>query len=110
MHRALELEIEPRLRDIGGFAVRRVLPWVRRRHVGPFVFLDHMGPASLAPGAGIDPTYQPRPVFSVVSLGAGDALGRAIYVHDVMLAAALRLDQKRVAPPAATFVTVPDSD
>jgi redox-sensitive bicupin YhaK (pirin superfamily) len=31
-------------RDLGGFSVRRALPQVQRRRVGPFVFLDHMGP------------------------------------------------------------------
>lgn len=43
--------IEARFQDLGGFSVRRVLPFSRagvtRRHVGPFVFLDHMGPAEL---------------------------------------------------------------
>ncbi len=36
--------IEARPRDLGGFAVSRVLPSVGRRSVGPFVFLDHMLP------------------------------------------------------------------
>ena len=40
-------------RDIGAFSVRRALPAVRRRTVGPFVFFDHMGPATLAPGLGV---------------------------------------------------------
>ena len=31
-------------RDLGGFTVRRALPSMRRRHVGPFVFVDEMGP------------------------------------------------------------------
>jgi len=51
--------IEPRRKDLGGFAVRRVLPSVRRRHVGPFVFLDHMGPTEFAAGSGID--VRPHP-------------------------------------------------
>jgi len=34
-------------RSIGSFSVRRVLPTVRRRTIGPFVFLDHMGPVKL---------------------------------------------------------------
>ena len=36
----IELLIEPRTQDLGGFTVRRLLPYVKRRHVGPFVFLD----------------------------------------------------------------------
>lgn len=43
--------IEARLHDLGGFNVRRVLPMshagLTRRHVGSFVFLDHIGPAEL---------------------------------------------------------------
>jgi hypothetical protein len=34
--------VEPRKRDLGGFAVERILPAVGRRHLGPFVFFDHM--------------------------------------------------------------------
>jgi redox-sensitive bicupin YhaK (pirin superfamily) len=56
----LETRIEPRARDIGGFGVRRVLPYVRRRHVGPFVFLDQMGPAELAAGTGVDVPPHPH--------------------------------------------------
>jgi redox-sensitive bicupin YhaK (pirin superfamily) len=40
----LDLVIEQRRRDIGGFEVGRVLPFAKRRMVGPFVFFDHMGP------------------------------------------------------------------
>lgn len=45
------LLIESRAQELGGFPIRRVLPFSRagvtRRHVGSFVFLDHMGPAEL---------------------------------------------------------------
>ncbi len=34
----------------GGFTVRRVLPSIEKRSVGPFVFLDHFGPTPLATG------------------------------------------------------------
>lgn len=44
MSEAIELMIEVRSRDLGGMHVGRVLPALRRRSVGPFVFLDHMGP------------------------------------------------------------------
>ncbi|MEO6774430.1 MAG: pirin family protein [Kofleriaceae bacterium] len=39
--------LDARPRDLGGFTVGRVLPAIGRKMVGPFVFLDHMGPASL---------------------------------------------------------------
>ena len=39
--------LTPRLHDLGGFTVARVLPNAGRRSVGPFVFFDHIGPAML---------------------------------------------------------------
>jgi redox-sensitive bicupin YhaK (pirin superfamily) len=41
--------IRPRIHDIGGFTVGRVLPTATHRSVGPFVFFDHIGPALLEP-------------------------------------------------------------
>jgi len=41
------LIIEERAADIGNFLVGRLLPFRQKRSVGPFVFLDHMGPAEL---------------------------------------------------------------
>ena len=52
--------IEPRRRDVTGLAVGRVLPVAGQRSVGPFVFLDHMGPAELSPGEGIDVPPHPH--------------------------------------------------
>ncbi|HXH03489.1 MAG TPA: pirin family protein [Candidatus Competibacteraceae bacterium] len=66
MNTAIELIIEPRARDLGGFSVRRVLPYVRRRHVGPFVFLDHMGPLRFAPGQGVD--VRPHPHIGLATV------------------------------------------
>src|SRR5438105_510159 len=48
------LVIEGRPRQIGALVVSRLLPAAKRRSVGPFVFLDHLGPADIAPGAGFD--------------------------------------------------------
>lgn len=39
--------LPPRLHDLGGFSVGRLLPHAQRRSVGPFVFFDHIGPAVL---------------------------------------------------------------
>ena len=55
----IELVIEQRRKDLGGFEVGRVLPYVKRRTVGPFVFFDHMGPVDLP--AGIPKTVDVRP-------------------------------------------------
>jgi redox-sensitive bicupin YhaK (pirin superfamily) len=39
--------IVPRLRDLGGFSVRRALPSAQRQMVGPFILLDQAGPTEL---------------------------------------------------------------
>jgi redox-sensitive bicupin YhaK (pirin superfamily) len=45
----IELVIEQRRRDLGGFEVGRVLPFAKQRMVGPFIFFDRMGPVDFAP-------------------------------------------------------------
>jgi redox-sensitive bicupin YhaK (pirin superfamily) len=57
---SIELIVEPRLRHLGGFSVRRVLPTPRRRTIGPFVFLDHLGPTVFPPGEGVDVLPHPH--------------------------------------------------
>lgn len=63
---SIELVIVGRPRDLGGFAVRRSLPSMQRRLVGPFIFLDHMGPTELAPGVGID--VRPHPHIGLATV------------------------------------------
>ncbi len=47
----IELLIQGRSHELApGFAVRRVLPSIKRRMVGPFIFLDHFGPMTVPPG------------------------------------------------------------
>lgn len=58
--------IEPRARDLGGFAVRRILPAGGLQMVGPFIFLDHIGPAEFAPGSGID--VRPHPHIGLATV------------------------------------------
>lgn len=78
MSEMVEMLIQPRKQDLGdGFVVRRVLPFAKRRHVGPFVFLDHMGPAQFAPGQGLD--VRPHPhigLATVTYLFSGEILHR----------------------------------
>lgn len=50
----LELIINARSRDLGGIAIRRLLPFYARRMVGPWIFFDHIGPVDFPPGAGMD--------------------------------------------------------
>lgn len=73
----VELIIEPKTRDIGDFDVRRVLPSGKRQMVGPFIFFDHMGPADLPPGKGMD--VRPHPhigLATVTYLYTGSILHR----------------------------------
>jgi redox-sensitive bicupin YhaK (pirin superfamily) len=65
--RAIDLVIEGRPRSVGTITVARLLPSPRRRMVGPFSFLDHMGPVSLAPGAGFDVRPHPHIGLSTVT-------------------------------------------
>lgn len=63
---ALELVIESRPRDLGGFTVRRTLPHVRRRLVGPWIFFDHMGPSEFPAGPGIE--VLPHPHINIATV------------------------------------------
>jgi redox-sensitive bicupin YhaK (pirin superfamily) len=60
------LVVEPVSRDLGGFSVRRILPSAKRRTVGPFVFLDHMGPTIMRAGEGMD--VRPHPHIGLATL------------------------------------------
>ena len=75
---ALEVVVAPTSHDLGdNFTVRRVLPSRQRRMVGPFVFLDEMGPHVFAPGKGLD--VRPHPhigLATVTYLFSGEILHR----------------------------------
>lgn len=58
--------IAPRVHDLGGFQVRRAVPSIQARSVGPFVFVDHMGPAVFEPGLGID--VRPHPHIGLATV------------------------------------------
>ncbi|MGB5739664.1 MAG: pirin family protein [Woeseia sp.] len=62
----IELLIEPKPRDLGGFTVRRTLPSPERRMVGPFIFFDHIGPAEFPPGKGIQ--VRPHPHIGLATI------------------------------------------
>ncbi|MBW7469823.1 pirin family protein [Marinobacter sp. F4218] len=74
---AIELLIEPKEKDLGGFSVRRVLPTKERQMVGPWIFFDHMGPARFPAGDGIN--VRPHPhinLATVTYLFEGELLHR----------------------------------
>jgi redox-sensitive bicupin YhaK (pirin superfamily) len=71
--------IDQRRRDLGGFEVGRVLPFTRRHMVGPFIFFDHIGPVTFAPGIPKSVDVRPHPhigLATVTYLFAGQIMHR----------------------------------
>ena len=63
----VEVVVVPRPHDLGDkFEVRRALPSQARRMVGPFVFLDQMGPHTFAAGKGLD--VRPHPHIGLATV------------------------------------------
>ena len=56
----IQMIIEERPAFIGSFTVGRLLPFRQKRSVGPFVFIDHMGPVKLPAGANLDVLPHPH--------------------------------------------------
>ncbi|MGH6627518.1 MAG: pirin family protein [Burkholderiaceae bacterium] len=64
---SVELQLTGHRKDLGGgFVVSRVLPAARRQAVGPFLFFDHFGPVTVAPGAGHD--VRPHPHIGLATV------------------------------------------
>jgi redox-sensitive bicupin YhaK (pirin superfamily) len=63
---AIETIIVPRLRDIGAFVVKRALPAGARQMVGPFIFLDHFGPAEMISSEKFD--VRPHPHIGLATV------------------------------------------
>jgi redox-sensitive bicupin YhaK (pirin superfamily) len=64
---AVDMAIVPRSGDIGGYEVRRALPFRNRRMVGPFIFWDQMGPGAFLSGGGLDVLPHPHIGLSTVT-------------------------------------------
>ena len=64
----IQLVIDQRRRDLGGFEVGRVLPHHGGRMVGPFIFFDHMGPADFQAGFPRDVDVRPHPHIGLSTL------------------------------------------
>lgn len=75
--------IAPKVHDLDGFQVRRAVPTLQARSIGPFVFVDQMGPAVFEPGRGID--VRPHPhigLATVTFLWAGTITHRDTLGYD----------------------------
>lgn len=55
-----DLIVPERSRDIGDFIVGRLLPFRKKRMVGPFIFIDHMGPTEMGDGKFMDVDQHPH--------------------------------------------------
>ncbi len=80
------LIIEEKAADIGNFLVGRLLPFREKRSVGPFVFIDHMGPAELSGYKNLDVAAHPHIGLSTLtyllegSIFHRDSIGSAIEI------------------------------
>jgi hypothetical protein len=64
----IELQLTGHHKDLGGgFVVRRLLPAMKRKSVGPFIFFDHFGPVNVEPSAGHDVRPHPHIGLATVS-------------------------------------------
>ncbi|WP_020571735.1 pirin family protein [Neolewinella persica] len=54
------LLVNERQADLGNFIVGRLLPFREKRQVGPFTFIDHMGPSTVGPGKYVDVDQHPH--------------------------------------------------
>ena len=75
----IERLITQRRRNIGSFEVGRVLPFPKRRMVGPFIFFDHLGPVDLPKGLAREADVLPHPhigLSTVTYLFAGEIIHR----------------------------------
>lgn len=69
------LIIEERSRDIGDFLVGRLIPFRKKRMVGPFIFIDHMGPTTIKSGHYMDVDQHPHIGLSTLTyLLAGELM------------------------------------
>ncbi len=79
--------IEERPRDLGNFMVGRLLPFHSKRMVGPFIFIDHMGPAAMNDYQNVDIPPHPHIGLSTLtylfegSMMHRDSLGTAIEIQ-----------------------------
>ena len=74
----LDLILQSKAKNLGGdFTVRRALPTLERKMLGPFIFFDHMGPVDFEIGNGMDVRPHPHIGLSTLTyLFEGEAVHR----------------------------------
>lgn len=82
----IQLIIEERAASIGNFMVGRLLPFRQKRMIGPFSFIDHMGPTKLNERENLDVLAHPHIGLSTLtylfegSIFHRDTLGSALEI------------------------------
>ncbi len=66
MTNAIIERLKPKEKDLGEMVVKRALPMITRRSVGPWVFFDHFGPAEFGPGQGMN--VRPHPHIGLATV------------------------------------------
>ncbi|MBX3101092.1 MAG: pirin family protein [Bacteroidetes bacterium] len=89
------LIIEERPTQIGNFLVGRLLPFRQKRMVGPFIFIDHMGPAVLEEGSHLDVPPHPH-----IGLSTLTYLFEGMVLHRDSLGT-----EREIAPGAVNWMT-----
>lgn len=83
----IQLIIEERAADIGKFMVGRLLPFRQKRMVGPFIYIDHMGPVELSKEDNFDVLPHPHIGLSTLtflfegSIMHRDTLGNEVEIN-----------------------------
>ncbi|UJP65948.1 pirin family protein [Mongoliitalea daihaiensis] len=83
----IDLIIEERGADIGKFLVGRLLPFRQKRMVGPFIYIDHMGPVKLNERSNFDILPHPHIGLSTLtflfegSITHRDTLGNEVDIN-----------------------------
>jgi len=82
----IHLIIEERAASIGKFLVGRLLPFRQKRMIGPFIYIDHMGPVQLQKGENFDVLPHPHIGLSTLtyliegSIMHRDTLGNTVEI------------------------------
>jgi len=84
---AIKAVLRPKEKNINGLNVRRALPFIQQRAIGPWVFFDHFGPVRFKPGQGIDVGVHPHINLATVTylfdgeIFHRDSLGHAVPIY-----------------------------
>ena len=90
----IDLIIDKRTRDLGGsFEVGRVLPFAKRRMVGPFIFFNQMGQVDFGPGKG-DVRVTAQAPSTVMVLG-GEPIGERFIFGNFVSSSKTRLKEAK---------------